>query len=236
MDNLSQTLINALVNANATGQKIDLDVVLKDVLRGEVEKCVNEIIGHELTAFLGYERNSQGAAKELGNSRNGYYERMLNTSYGPIKVDVPRDRNGEFETGLFERGRRSTKNIGQMILKLYSSGMTDAQIQEIVESLYSHKYSSSTISVITDAVKEDVERFNTREIKEKYFALFADAIYIPLRRGTVEKEAVYIIMGIDMNGYPEVLAFAIHPSETKEEWSNVLSSLNKRGLKTLGYL
>ena len=169
MDNLSQTIINALVNANANGQKIDLDNILKDVLREEVEKCVNEIIGHELTAFLGYERNSQGAAKELGNSRNGYYERMLNTSYGPIKVDVPRDRNGEFETGLFERGRRSTKNIGQIILKLYSSGMTDTQIQEIVESLYSHKYSSSTISVITDAIKEDVERFNSREIKENYF-------------------------------------------------------------------
>ena len=112
---------------------------------------------------------------------------MLNTSYGVIKVDVPRDRKSEFETGLFDRRKRSTQNIGQTILKLYSAGMTDSQIQEIVESLYGHKYSSSTISVITDAVKEDVERFSSRPIKEGYLALFADAIYIPLRRGTVEK-------------------------------------------------
>lgn len=232
MDNLSQTLLKALANANTNGQKVNLEDVFKETLREEIEKGVNEIIGHELTAFLGYGKNSQGAAKELGNSRNGYYERMLNTSYGPIKIEVPRDRNGEFETGLFERNKRSTHNIGQIILKLYSAGMTDTQIQEIVESLYEHKYSSSTISTITDAIKEDVERFNARNIKEKYFALFADAIYIPLRRGTVEKEAVYIIMGIDMEGYPEVLAFNIHPSETKEGWSNILSSLNARGLKS----
>lgn len=231
MDNLSQTMLNALVNANANGQKVNLDEILKEVLREEIEKGVNEIIGHELTAFLGYEKSAQGASKELGNSRNGYYERMLNTSYGVIKVDVPRDRKSEFETGLFDRRKRSTQNIGQTILKLYSAGMTDSQIQEIVESLYGHKYSSSTISVITDAVKEDVERFSSRPIKEGYLALFADAIYIPLRRGTVEKEAVNIIMGIGMDGYPEVLAFSIQPSETKDEWSSMLDSLVKRGLK-----
>lgn len=116
MDNLSQTMLNALVNANANGQKVNLDEILKEVLREEIEKGVNEIIGHELTAFLGYEKSTQGASKELGNSRNGYYERMLNTSYGIIKVDVPRDRKSEFETGLFDRRKRSTQNIGQTAL------------------------------------------------------------------------------------------------------------------------
>ena len=77
MNNLSQTMLNALVNANANGQKINLDEILKEVLREEIEKGVNEIIGHELTAFLGYEKSTQGASKELGNSRNGYYESAL---------------------------------------------------------------------------------------------------------------------------------------------------------------
>ena len=84
MDNLSQTMLNALVNANAKGQKANLDEILKEVLRQEIERGVNEIIGHELTAFLGYEKSTQGASKDLGNSRNGYYERMLNTSYGAL--------------------------------------------------------------------------------------------------------------------------------------------------------
>lgn len=232
MDNLTQILTEALVNANQNGSKINLDNVIKEVIRSEVEKTVNEILGHELTAFLGYEKSEQGASKDCGNSRNGFYTRGLNTTYGPITLNVPRDRKGEFETGMFEKNKRSTKDIGQMILKLYSSGMTDGQIQEIVDALYSHKYSTSTISVITDAIKEDVVNFKSRKINERYFALFADAIYIPLRRDTVDKEAVFIVLGIDFNGKPEVLAFDIQPSESKESWFNIFQSLIDRGLKS----
>lgn len=232
MDNLTQILTEALVNANQNGSKINLDNVIKEVIRSEVEKTVNEILGHELTAFLGYEKSEQGASKDCGNSRNGFYTRGLNTTYGPITLSVPRDRNGKFETGMFEKNKRSTKDIGQMILKLYSSGMTDGQIQEIVDALYSHKYSTSTISVITDAIKEDVVNFKSRKIKERYFALFADAIYIPLRRDTVDKEAVFIVLGIDFNGKPEVLAFDIQPNESKENWFNIFQSLIDRGLRS----
>ena len=232
MDNLTQILTEALVNANQNGSKINLDNVIKEVIRSEVEKTVNEILGHELTAFLGYEKSEQGASKDCGNSRNGFYTRGLNTTYGPITLSVPRDRNGKFETGMFEKNKRSTKDIGQMILKLYSSGMTDGQIQEIVDALYSHKYSTSTISVITDAIKEDVVNFKSRKIKERYFALFADAIYIPLRRDTVDKEAVFIVLGIDFNGKPEVLTFDIQPNESKENWFNIFQSLIDRGLKS----
>ena len=232
MDNLTQILTEALVNANQNGSKINLDNVIKEVIRSEVEKTVNEILGHELTAFLGYEKSEQGASKDCGNSRNGFYTRGLNTTYGPITLNVPRDRKGEFETGMFEKNKRSTTDIGQMILKLYSSGMTDGQIQEIVDALYSHKYSTSTISVITDAIKEDVVNFKSRKINERYFALFADAIYIPLRRDTVDKEAVFIVLGIDFNGKPEVLAFDIQPSESKESWFNIFQSLIDRGLKS----
>ena len=232
MDNLTQILTEALVNANQNGSKINLDNVIKEVIRSEVEKTVNEILGHELTAFLGYEKSERGASKDCGNSRNGFYTRGLNTTYGPITLNVPRDRKGEFETGMFEKNKRSTTDIGQMILKLYSSGMTDGQIQEIVDALYSHKYSTSTISVITDAIKEDVVNFKSRKINERYFALFADAIYIPLRRDTVDKEAVFIVLGIDFNGKPEVLAFDIQPSESKESWFNIFQSLIDRGLKS----
>ena len=232
MENISQALTEALAKAKQNNEKVNLDEILKELIREQIEIGINKILNNELTAYLGYEKNKQGASQELGNARNGNYERMFQTIYGVIKLNMPRDRNGEFQTALFEKRQRSTDNIPQLVLKLYSAGMTDSQIQEIVESLYSHKYSTSTISCITDAVKEDVDKFNSRPIKAKYFALFADAIYIPLRRGTVEKEAVYIIMGIDMDGYPEVLAFAIHPSETKEGWAEILSSLNERGLST----
>lgn len=231
MENISQEILIGLEKAKLNNESFNLEAILKEIIRKEIEKGINELIAHEMTAYLGYEKNEQGASQALGNARNGTYERMFNTKYGLIKINMPRDRNSEFQTSLFKKRQRSSDNIGQIILKLYSAGMTDSQIQEIVESLYSHKYSTSTISYITDAVKEDVEKFHNRTIKSKYFALFADSIYIPLRRGTVEKEAVNIIMGIDIEGYPEVLAFSISPNENKEEWTSLLSSLISRGLE-----
>lgn len=232
MDNLSQSLIAALGNPDAKGGKISLEAVIKEAVRSEVESAVNHIMSHELTAFLGYERSEQGAAMLRGDARNGYYQRRVETSYGEISVSVPRDRNGEFETRLLPKGKRSTDDIGQTVMKLYKAGMTDTQIQEIVEALFHHRYSDSTISYMTDAIKEDVEKFAQRSVKERYFALFADAIYVPLRRETVEKEAVMIVMGIDMDGYPEVLAFSIQPEETKDGWREILQSLRGRGLKS----
>ena len=231
MDNLAQTLLAALDNTEGE-RKISIDDAIKEAIRLEVQSAVNQIMGHELTAFLGYEKSEQGAATARGDARNGTYERRLSTAYGEISVSVPRDRNGEFETRLLPKGKRSTDDIGQTVLKLYKAGMTDSQIQEIVESLFHHKYSDSTISFMTDAIKEDVERFRRATLKERYFALFADAVYVPLRRETVEKEAVSIVMGIDMEGYPEVLAFSIQPEETKEGWREILLSLRERGLKS----
>lgn len=232
MDNLAQSLLAALANPDAAGLKVSIDAAVKEAIRLELESAVNQIMAHELTAFLGYERSEQGASIARGDARNGFYERVVNTTYGEISVSVPRDRNGEFQTRLLPKGRRSTDDIGQTVLKLYKAGMTDAQIQEVVESLFHHKYSDSTISFITDAVKEDVDRFKNAEVKESYFVLFADAIYVPLRRGTVQKEAVSIVMGIGADGYPEVLAFSIQPEETKEGWREIISSLRERGLKS----
>ena len=116
---------------------------------------------------------------------------------------MPRDRNAEFSTVLFEKHTRTTKNIPNLVLKLYKSGMTDYEIQEIIESLYSHKYSTSTISKIVDAVQADVDNFKKKPLKSDYFAIFMDSTYVPLRRDTVEKEAINIIMGIDMDGSPK---------------------------------
>ena len=232
MDNLAQSLLAALDNPDAKGEKISLEAAVREAVRSEVESSVNQIMSHELTAFLGYEMSEQGAAILRGDARNGFYQRSVETAYGKITVSVPRDRNGEFETRLLPKGKRSTDDIGQTVLKLYKAGMTDAQIQEIVEALFHHKYSDSTISYMTDAIKKDVEKFAQRSVKERYFALFADAIYVPLRRETVEKEAVSIVMGIDMDGYPEVLAFSIQPEETKDNWRDIIQSLCKRGLKS----
>ena len=231
MDNLSQNLANVLEENLQNNDNLNLENVLQEYIRKEVERAVNSVLNCEFNTFIGYDKNEQGAAKELGNSRNGFYERDLKTTYGDIKIKVPRDRNAEFSTVLFEKHTRTTKNIPNLVLKLYKSGMTDYEIQEIIESLYSHKYSTSTISKIVDAVQADVDNFKKKPLKSDYFAIFMDSTYVPLRRDTVEKEAINIIMGIDMDGLPEVSAFSITPTESASEWDALLESLMERGLK-----
>ena len=210
----------------------DLGDCLTELIRKEVENGVNCVLQNELKSFLGFERNAQGKAKEKGDSRNGFYERKIMTKFGEIVAEIPRDRNGEYETKMFEPYKRNTRDISDLILKLYKSNLSDSEMQTIIESLLNKKYSTSTISSITDAVKEDVTKFNNRKLKEKYFALFLDATYIPLRRNTVDKEGVNILMGIDMDGYPEVLGFNISPNETKNGWEELIVNLKERGVKT----
>lgn len=226
-NNFKQKIVEEIVNS----KKINWEESIKELIHDEIERAVNSILKNELTAFLGFEKNEQGKACERGDSRNGSFKRELNTTYGPIHVEVPRDRNSEFRTKLFEPYKRSTESIADTVIKLYKANMTDSQIQEIIDSLYRHKYSKSTISIMTDAIEEDVKNFHNRKIDEEYFAIFLDATYVPLRRNTVEKESINIVMGIDMKGYPEILDFSITPEESKDSWKDLLEGLNKRGLK-----
>lgn len=231
MDNFTTTLLAEVESAGKEGRAPSIETALKEAMRAEVERAVNSVVRAELDAFLGYARNEQGAARERGDCRNGSYPRTVATSLGPIEVSVPRDRNGEFSPSSLPKGKRSTDDIGQTILKLYRSGMTDSQIQEIVESLFAHKYSRSAISCIVDAVAEDVKAFNGAPLPERVFALFVDSIYIPLRRGTVQKEAVNIALAIGMDGMPMVLGYSITPQESATEWASLFESLKRRGLK-----
>lgn len=230
-NNFKQKILEEIAFSSKT-PKINWEDAIKNAMREEVEAAVNKVLKSELTSYLGFEKNEQGKAKEKGNSRNGKFERELNTTFGPIHVEVPRDRQSDFKTKLFEPYKRSTQNIAETVLKLYNANMTESEISDIIDALYKHKYAKSTISNITDVVLEDVKNFKERKIKKKYFALFMDATYIPLRRNTVEKESINIVLGIDLEGHPEILGYSISPSESKESWEELLKSLKARGLET----
>ncbi len=112
MNNLTQIFTNALAKSERT-DNVSFESLFSEVIRIEIEKAANDIINHELTTFLGYERSEQGAASKIGNSRNGFYTRGLNTTFGPITVQVPRDRNGEFETELFQKINALQKTLAK---------------------------------------------------------------------------------------------------------------------------
>ena len=179
----------------------------------KIEEGVNAVLKAELAGFLGYEKRSS-AGWHTGNSRNGSYQRTIVTSYGKITVDVPRDRNGEFQSPLLPERKQRVDSLETTIIQLYQRGVTTRQIAELIEQMYGHYYTPATISKITADVSEQVAQFHSRPVAKRYAVIFCDAMYVNLRRDSVAKEAIHVLLGITPDGHKEVLDYAILPSES----------------------
>ncbi|HHU08135.1 MAG TPA: IS256 family transposase [Clostridiaceae bacterium] len=206
------------------GESID------EIIRVEIEKAVNELLQHEMTALLTYEKY-EFVGYGTGNSRNGQYERQLNTRFGTITVVMPRDRNGEFSPVTIAPYQRSTDELESMVIKLYQQGMTTREIAEIIERMYGAHYSPQTISNMSQAMDEQVRAFHSRPVQAHYTVLLMDATWLNVRRDSVAKEAVHIIVGITPEGHKEVLDYAIFPSESSNNYQEMCQSLKERGLE-----
>lgn len=224
MDNFSEIIQTTIEEGDF------LDAAIRKASLLAAKEAVESLLQSELSTLLGYTKYSP-KGKNSGDSRNGSYERTLQTFLGPITVNIPRNRNGEFEVKALPRYQRRGDLITSTILKLYSSGMSDEEMRLAIGSIYEAKYSRSTISSITDAILEDVERFKKRALPTRCFAVFLDSIYVPLRRNTVQKEAVNIALGISDSGESFILGYSITPEESSTTYRELLESFKSRGLK-----
>lgn len=199
-------------------------------MRTQLEEGLNLLLESELTAFLGYnpyDRNGWNS----GNSRNGSYFRQIKTQFGPIKVQVPRDRNGEFHQQTLPAYGQHTDALESTVIQLYSHGVTTREISELIEKMYGSYYSAGTVSNISKQVASQVERYHQRRLSDKFFCVYLDATYIPLRRDTYQREAVYIAVGIKPNGNKEIIDYRIAPVENLEVWSEMIADFKERGLE-----
>ena len=163
------------------------------------EQAVNNLLEAELTAFLGYDPYARNGWN-TGNSRNGAYFRKVDTQFGPIKVQVPRDRNGQFHQHTLPDYKQHSDILESMIIKLYSKGVTTREIADLIEKMYGSHYSPTQVSNISKQMIPKVEAYHKRKLSDKLFCVYLDATYLPLRRETFEREAVYIAIGIKPNG------------------------------------
>ena len=203
---------------------------LDDVFRSHLEKAVNEVLKIELTAFLGYEKSSI-LGYNTGNSRNGFYERDLDTSYGKIHIRVPRDRAGLFEQQLIPDYARRTDELETTIITLYRKGITTREISDLIEKIYGHHYSPATMSNISKSLNDQVETFHHRPLSKRYVAIFMDATYLSVRRDSVAKEPLHVLQGITPDGTREVLDYALYPTESASNYEEMLASIKQRGVE-----
>ena len=220
MTNFTTEIMETLIN------KGDLD----DLFRRHLELAINTLLQAELTAFLDYEKYDRTGFNS-GNSRNGNYSRSFKTEYGELNLAIPRDRNGEFSQQTLPAYKRSNDSLETTIIQLFQKGITMSEISDLIERMYGHYYTPQTISNMSKIVSEDVLAFKEKTLEAKYSVIFMDATHIPVKRKTVSKEAIYIVIGIRLDGTKEVLGFTIAPTESAYVWKEILQDLKDRGLE-----
>jgi len=220
MNNITTELANALVLGDG----------ITEVFRKHLERAMNELLQAELSAFLDYEKYDR-EGWGTGNSRNGSYSRNFETEYGNLELIIPRDRNGDFQNQTLNPYARRSDKLETTVIHMFEKGMTVRDIADVIEKMYGHHYSASTISNMTMAVNDLVEAFNNRSLANRYTCIFLDATVIPIRRDTVQKEAVYIALGIREDGTKEVISYTIAPTESSHVWSELLDDIKSRGVE-----
>ena len=207
---------------------------LKDVFKLMVGEMLENGLEGELDDELGYTKYDY-RNKEGENSRNGYSKKTLKTSFGETEIKVPRDRNGEFEPQLVKKNQTTlTGDIEEKILSMYAKGMTTSDIETHIQDIYGLECSDSTISRITDKILPIVREWQSRPLEEVYAVVFMDAIHFHVRsEGQIVKKAVYIAIGINMDGLKEVLGMWVGENESAKFWLSVMNGLKNRGLQDI---
>ena len=207
---------------------------LKDVFKLMVGEMLENGLEGELDDELGYTKYDY-RNKDGENSRNGYSKKTLKTSFGETEIKVPRDRNGEFEPQLVKKNQTTlTGDIEEKILSMYAKGMTTSDIETHIQNIYGLECSDTTISRITDKILPVVREWQSRPLEDVYAVVFMDAIHFHVRsEGQIVKKAVYIAIGINMDGLKEVLGMWVGENESAKFWLSVMNGLKNRGLQDI---
>src|SRR5206468_3648554 len=203
--------------------------LLKQLTKALVERAMNA----ELTHHLGYEKHDT-SGRGSGNSRNGTSRKKLKGDFGEAEIEVPRDRNGTFTPQIVPPHQRRFTGFDDKILSMYARGMSTREIQGHLEEIYQVEVSPSLISEVTDSVVADLRVWQNRPLEPFYGVVFLDALYVKMRHeGRVENRAVYVAIGINVEGRKEVLGLWSSANEGAKFWLNVLTELKNRGVRDI---
>ena len=203
--------------------------LLKQLTKSLVERALEG----ELTDHLGYKKHTP-VGKVTGNSRNGTSQKTLRGDLGEIPIDVPRDREGSFEPKIVRKHQTRFDGFDDKIISMYARGMTTRDIQAQLQDIYGVEVSPSLVSRVTDEVLSEVKAWQNRPLDPLYPIVFLDAIRVKARSdGHINNQAVYLAIGINMDGLKEVLGMWIAKTEGAKFWLAVLTELKNRGLKDI---
>ena len=207
---------------------------IQQLFRETIAEFMENGLDAELDEHLGYDRYDT-KEKETDDSRNGHSSKTPRTSFGDTPIQIPRDRKGEFDPVILRKNQTSiSQDVEAKIISMYAKGMTTTDIGDHIRDIYGIEVSESTVSRITDKVLPEAKEWQQRPLESVYAVMFMDAIHYHVRcEGQVVKKAVYIAIGIDLNGRKDVLGMWVGENESAKYWATVLNSLRNRGVEDI---
>ena len=206
----------------------DLSTALKDMFKGALKEMMNA----EFDSSMGYSKYDKKTEKT--NYRNGSTKKNLKSEFGSFEFETPRDRNGEFEPKIVPKNTRDVSGIEDKIISLYAKGLTTRDINEKIQELYGIEVSATMVSNITDQIIPEIKEWQERPLDDVYPFVFIDAVHFSVREDNhIIKKAAYIVLGINSEGFKEVLGIWIGENESAKYWLGVLNELKQRGMKDI---
>lgn len=203
----------------------DLSSAIKNMFKDALQEMMNA----EFDNTMGYSKYDKKAEKT--NYRNGSTKKNLKSEFGEFEFETPRDRNGEFEPKIVPKNTRDVSGIEDKIISLYARGLTTREINEQIQDLYGIEVSATMVSNITDQIIPEIKEWQERPLDSVYPIIFIDAVHFSVREeNRVVKKAAYIVLGINKDGYKEILGIWVGENESSKFWLGVLNDLKQRGV------
>lgn len=226
---VSKDQLRQFIRDNNLKSTDDVQAALRDLFASTMQ----EMLEAELEAELGYAKHDT-KNKTTDNSRNGYSRKTLTSEYGEVEIAVPRDRKGEFEPQIIKKHQTNTAGIEEQIIAMYARGVSTRDIQSHLYQLYGLEVSPTLISNITDKLLPLIREWQNRPLQTVYAVVFLDAIHYKVKQdGQVVNKAAYMVVGIDLEGYKDVLGIWIGENESSKFWLTVLNELKSRGVEDI---
>lgn len=218
---------NATSIGDLTGKNGAITELFKDTLQSMLEA--------EMTNHLGYPKNMKILApKAVSDKRNGHYKKKIRSDLGEMTIDIPRDRDGDFEPRLVEKYQSNVNELERKIISMYGKGMTVSDLNEHLAEMYGIQVTDPMISQITDKIIPEIKEWHSRKLEKTYPIVYLDGLHHKVREnGSVDSKAAYIILGIDLDGKKDILGIWIGEEEGAKFWLKVLTEIQARGVEDI---
>lgn len=229
VSNERNELIKKLIKEFDVRTVKDAESVLKDMFAPMLQSMLEA----ELDNHLGYERYER-TGDVSGNTRNGHSRKTVTTSFGDAELMIPRDRNGEFEPAAVKKHQRDVSDIEAKVISMYAKGISTRDITSHLNDIYGIELSAEMISRITDRILPEIKDWQRKPLERKYVVMFLDAVHYHVREeNTVVKKAVYVAIGIRLDGTKEVMGMSVGGNESAKYWLGVLNDIKTRGAEDI---